>query len=104
MFHIIFNPVAGKKKAAKNLSVVEKIFTENNIEFTVHQSHAERDAEKIVQAVNAELYDMAAEYIWSRTINILNKNDLPLCLCKGRHFLLFYVTFSECHIIHSNTI
>lgn len=34
----------------------------------------QRDAEKIVQAVQAGLYDMAAEYIWSRTINILKKD------------------------------
>lgn len=33
-----------------------------------------RDAEKVVQAVNAGLYDMAAEYIWSRTISILKKD------------------------------
>lgn len=33
-----------------------------------------REAEKIVQAVNAGLYDMAAEYIWSRTISILKKD------------------------------
>lgn len=51
MYHIIFNPVAGKKKAKKNLSVVEKIFTENNVGFTVHESHAARDAEKIARAL-----------------------------------------------------
>ena len=34
----------------------------------------QRDAEKIIQAVQAGLYDMAAEYIWSRTINILKKD------------------------------
>ena len=33
-----------------------------------------REAEKIVQAVSAGLYDMAAEYIWSRTISILKKD------------------------------
>ena len=33
-----------------------------------------REAEKVVQAVNAGLYDMAAEYIWSRTISILKKD------------------------------
>lgn len=34
----------------------------------------QRDADKIIHAVNAGLYDMAAEYIWSRTINILKKD------------------------------
>lgn len=36
------------------------------------------DADKIVQAVQIGLYDMAAEYIWSRTINILKRDILQL--------------------------
>lgn len=36
----------------------------------------QRETEKIVQAVQAGLYDMAAEYIWSRTINMLKKDIL----------------------------
>ena len=41
---------------------------------TYNRALKQRDADKIVQAVNAGLYDMAAEYIWSRTINILKKD------------------------------
>lgn len=33
-----------------------------------------RDIKKIITAVDNELYDMAAEYIWSRTINTLKQN------------------------------
>lgn len=36
------------------------------------------EAEKIVQAVQIGLYDMAGEYIWSRTINILKRDILQL--------------------------
>ena len=54
MYHIIFNPVAGKKKATKNLRVVEQIFTENNVEYTVHESHAERDAEVIARTLTEQ--------------------------------------------------
>lgn len=35
-----------------------------------------REAEKVVKAVDGQLYDMAAEYLWSRTINILKKDIL----------------------------
>lgn len=35
-----------------------------------------REAEKVVKAVDGQLYDMAAEYMWSRTINILKKDIL----------------------------
>ena len=49
MYHIIFNPVAGKKKAAKNLRVVERILTERDIAYQLHQSCERHDAEMIVR-------------------------------------------------------
>ncbi len=49
MFHFILNPIAGKKKAQKNLVVAERLLQERGISYTVHQSHAERDATKIAQ-------------------------------------------------------
>lgn len=49
MFHIIFNPVAGKKKSEKNLSIVERIFRERKIAYEVRESHAIRDAQKITK-------------------------------------------------------
>lgn len=39
-----------------------------------NRSLSSKDANKIVKAFDNELYDMAAEYIWSRTINTLKKN------------------------------
>ncbi len=47
MYHIILNPVAGKKKALKNLRVVEEVLTERGIAYEVHKSCAVRDAESI---------------------------------------------------------
>jgi len=35
-----------------------------------------READKVVKAVDGQLYDMAAEYLWSRTINKLKKDIL----------------------------
>lgn len=47
MYHIIMNPVAGKKKALKNLRIVEDILNERGIAYEVHRSCAVRDAESI---------------------------------------------------------
>ncbi len=41
-----------------------------------NKSLAPKDAQKVVKAYENGLYDMAAEYIWSRTINTLKKNIL----------------------------
>ena len=41
---------------------------------TYNRALKQRETEKIIQAVNVGLYDMAAEYVWSRTINILKKD------------------------------
>ena len=48
-YHIITNPVAGKKRALKNLTVVEKTLTARGLPFEVHTSKAERDATEIVK-------------------------------------------------------
>ncbi|MBQ8295555.1 MAG: diacylglycerol kinase family lipid kinase [Clostridia bacterium] len=58
MYHIIFNPVAGKKKAVKNLRVVEKMLTEQNIPFFVHQTNAEHDAEEIAHVLTKDGADL----------------------------------------------
>ncbi len=47
MYHIIFNPVAGKKKSVKNLRAVTAELDLRNIEYEVHESCAVRDAESI---------------------------------------------------------
>jgi YegS/Rv2252/BmrU family lipid kinase len=49
MYHIIFNPVAGKKRALKNLHVVETALQERGVEYELHQSCAVRDAEDIAR-------------------------------------------------------
>lgn len=52
MFHIIFNPVAGKKKASKNMQVVTRILDEHAVAYEVHGSGAVRDAENITRELS----------------------------------------------------
>ena len=54
MLHIVFNPVAGKKRATKNLAIAERIFSERNIPYEVHTTAAAGDGEKIVRALSEE--------------------------------------------------
>lgn len=54
MYHIILNPVAGKKKALKNLGIAERIFKKRGVEYSVHQSKAEHDAEAIARKLTSE--------------------------------------------------
>jgi YegS/Rv2252/BmrU family lipid kinase len=49
MYHIIFNPVAGKKKATKNLHVVETTLQQRGIQYELHQSCDVHDAEAIAR-------------------------------------------------------
>ena len=49
MYHVIYNPVAGKKKAIKNLRVVERILTERGLAYELHQSCDVHDAEAIAR-------------------------------------------------------
>ena len=49
MYHIIYNPIAGKKKAIKNLRVVENILQQRGIAYELHQSNAVHDAEAIAR-------------------------------------------------------
>lgn len=49
MFHIILNPVAGKKKAQNNFCAVEKVLKERGIPYEAHQSKAIGDAKRIAE-------------------------------------------------------
>ena len=49
MYHIILNPVAGKKKAQKNLAIAESFFKERGIAYEAHQTCAVHDAEDIAR-------------------------------------------------------
>ena len=51
MYHVIFNPVAGKKKAIKNLRVVERVLTERGVAYELHQSCDIHDAEAIARTL-----------------------------------------------------
>lgn len=49
MYHIILNPVAGKKKSQKNLAIAENFFKERGIAYEAHQTCAVHDAEDIAR-------------------------------------------------------
>ena len=49
MYHVIFNPVAGKKKATKNLQVVERVLAERSVAYELHKSRDVHDAEHITR-------------------------------------------------------
>ncbi len=49
MYQIIVNPTAGKNKAAKNLAVVERIFTERGVAYAVHKTCAVHDGTYIAK-------------------------------------------------------
>ncbi len=53
MYHIILNPVAGKKKALKNLSKVEKILTAREIPYQTHMTTAAHDGTDIAAKLTA---------------------------------------------------
>ena len=54
MYHIILNPVSGKKRALKNLRIVEKLFAERGVAYEVHKSQAVRDAEAIARRLTLQ--------------------------------------------------
>ena len=49
MYQIIFNPTAGKKKAAKGLQTVCELFKARGVSYQIHQTAEARDAEKIAR-------------------------------------------------------
>ena len=48
-YHIIANPVAGKKTSSKNLEIVKNVLNERGVDYEIHLSHAERDATEIAR-------------------------------------------------------
>lgn len=49
MYHIILNPIAGKKKALKNLAVAESFLTARGIAYEAHKTCSVHDAEEIAR-------------------------------------------------------
>ncbi len=48
-FHIISNPVAGKRKSEKNLKLAQKVFEARGVAYQTHLSQGEKDATRIVK-------------------------------------------------------
>ena len=49
MLHIIYNPTAGKRRAAKNVAQVERILQEKGVEYEVHATCEAHDGERIAR-------------------------------------------------------
>lgn len=54
MYHIIYNPVAGKKSALKNLRIAERVLKERGVEYALHESHDQRDATNIAKELTSQ--------------------------------------------------
>lgn len=84
MYHIIFNPVAGKKTAQKNLATVERILTERGLAFERHETRAVHDAEDIARrltlAGETQLIVMGGDGTLHETLNGLAD---PAQVCLG---------------------
>lgn len=81
MYHVIFNPVAGKKKATKNLRVVERILTERGLAYELHQSCDVHDAEtiarRLTEAGETELIVLGGDGTLNEVLNGLH--DPSVC-------------------------
>ncbi|MCR4662225.1 MAG: diacylglycerol kinase family lipid kinase [Clostridia bacterium] len=54
MFDIILNPNAGKGNALKSLEIAEKLFKENNIEYTIHRTERQGHAIEITKQLTSQ--------------------------------------------------
>ena len=54
MLHIVINPVAGNKKATKNLQIVERVFSERGIAYEIHKTAAVGDGERITRKLSEQ--------------------------------------------------
>lgn len=53
-YHVIANPVAGKKKALKNLKIVESVFKNHGAPLEIHFSKTEKDATNICRQLTEQ--------------------------------------------------
>ena len=81
MYHIIFNPIAGKKKALKNLRIVETALQSRGVSYELHQSQAAHDAEaiarRLTEAGETELIVLGGDGTLNEVLNGLA--DLSVC-------------------------
>lgn len=54
LFHIIANPIAGKKSSQKNLQIVQDTFLENGVAFETHYTHYKGEAKEIVRGLTEQ--------------------------------------------------
>ena len=72
-YHVIANPVAGKKNSSKNLKTVETLLKERGVEYEIHLSRAKRDATEIArqltQAGETELIALGGDGTLHEVLN-----------------------------------
>lgn len=73
MFHIIINPQGGKGKSVKALKQVEKILTDNKIEYTVHRTeragHATEIAKELSLVPDTKILMMGGDGSFNEILN-----------------------------------
>ena len=73
MYHIIYNPVAGKKRSRNNLRIVENILQQRGIAYELHQSCAVHDAEasarRLTEAGETELIVLGGDGTLHEVLN-----------------------------------
>ncbi len=73
MYHIILNPIAGKKKALKNLAAAEKALTARGVCYEVHRTTAVHDgteiAKRLTEAGETELIVLGGDGTLHEVLN-----------------------------------
>ncbi len=73
MYHLILNPVAGKKKSLKNLAAVEKELSARGISYQVHKTCGEKDgttiAKELTKAGEEELIVLGGDGTLHEVLN-----------------------------------
>ena len=53
MYHIIVNPIAGGRRARKNLEIVKRLLAERGVGYTVYETSGAGDAKEIAARLTA---------------------------------------------------
>ena len=71
MYHIIVNPIAGGRRARKNLEIVKRLLAERGVGYTVYETSGAGDAKEIAARLTArDEAGQAAEAALTQTENL----------------------------------
>ena len=84
MYQIIYNPVAGKKQALKNLQTVKKMLDDRGVEYALHESHKMGECTDIARSITQEGYQDIIVLGGDGTLHeVLNGLDNPAACRLG---------------------